>query len=215
MSGSRSRLGTAAVLAGVLFAAGLFSVFLLPGGGKVTDQQFTDFYNSSGRRGAALLLFFALVAGSWLMAWFFGELRRAYAPGALADFAERAAWLGATATVVGAGVALGPVGVQMNSGRTFVGIPVAHAFDQAGLLILIVGGVYSFALATFLMCLHASRTSSAPRWQTVTGRIIAVLLLASYVASPAMLLPLWAIVVGVTSRRARKTTGLEAELASV
>lgn len=204
MSVNSSRLPTAGILAGVLFAAGLFSVFSLPGGGSVTDRQFTDFYSSSGRRASALVLYFALVAGSWLMAWFFAELRRSLAPGALAEYAERVAWLGAAATVIGGAVALGPVGVQMNSGNGFVGIPVAHAFDQAGLLILIVGGIYSFAVATFLMALHARRTASAPRWQTVIGRVVAVLLLASYVAAPAVLLPLWVIVMGLTSRAGRR-----------
>jgi hypothetical protein len=201
MSAPHSRLSVAGVLAGVVFAVGLFCIFTIPGGGNVTDRQFTDFYNSSGRRTTALLLFFALVAGSWLMAWFYSELRRTLAPGALADYAERIAWLGAAVTIIGGAVALGPVAVQMNSGNSFVGIPIAHTFDQAGLLILIVGGIYSFAVATFLMGLHGHRTDSAPRWQTITSRTVAVLLLASYVAAPAVLLPIWTILVGASSRR--------------
>ena len=200
MSAPRSRLGVAGVLAGIVFAAGLFGIFTLPGGGNVTDRQFTDFYNSSGRRATALLLFFALVAGSWLMAWFYSELRRTLAPGVLADYAERTAWLGAAATIIGGAVALGPTAVQMNSGNSFVGIPIAHTFEQAGLLILIVGGIYSFAVATFLIGLHARRTNSAPRWQTITGRVVAVLLLASYLAAPAILLPVWTIILGASSR---------------
>jgi hypothetical protein len=214
MTAQRTRLTTAGVLAGLLYAAGLFSVFILPGGGSVTDRQFTDFYGASGRRATALLLFFALVVGSWLMAWFYGELRRSLAPGALAEYAERVAWVGATATIVGGGVALGPVAVQMNSGGAFVGVPVAHAFDQAGLLVLLVGGIYSFALATFLVSLHARRTATAPRWQTATGFVVAVLLLASYVAAPAVLLPLWTIAVGVASRRGGRRRPATTALAS-
>ena len=203
MPTSRSRLTPAGMLAGVVFAAGLFSPFTIPGGGNVTEQQFTDFYSSGSQRATALLLFFVLVAGSWLMAWFYTELRHTLAPGAMADYAERTAWIGATATIIGGAVVLGPVGVQMNSGKSFVGIPVAHTFAQAGLFILLVGGIYSFALATFLMWLHASRTASAPRWQTVVGRVVAVLLLASIAAAPAILLPIWTFVVGLTSRRAQ------------
>lgn len=202
MPAPRSRLTPAGTLAAVVFAAGLFSPFTIPGGGTVTDGQFTDFYNSGSQRATALLLFFALVAGSWLMAWFYTELRRTLAPGAMADYAERTAWIGATATIIGGAVMLGPVGVQMTSGKEFVGIPIAHTFAQAGLFILLVGGIYSFALATFLMWLHASRTASAPRWQSVGGRVVAVLLLASIVAAPAILLPVWTFVVGLTSRRA-------------
>jgi hypothetical protein len=42
-----TRLRAAGALAGVLFGAGLFSIFLVPGGGTVTDTQFTDFYRSA------------------------------------------------------------------------------------------------------------------------------------------------------------------------
>jgi hypothetical protein len=60
--------------------------------------------------------------------------------------------------------------------------------------------MYSFALATFLVALHAGRTSAVPRWQSVTGMVVAVLLLASFAAAPSMLLPVWALVTGLWSR---------------
>jgi hypothetical protein len=60
--------------------------------------------------------------------------------------------------------------------------------------------MYSFALAIVLVSLHASRTRAVPRWQSVTGMVVGVLLLGSFVAAPALLLPVWALVTGMWSR---------------
>src|SRR3978361_1413536 len=68
MNERRSLLTTAGTLAAVLFGAGLAAVFLLPGGGQVTEDQFTSFYDSSSRPATALLLYLALVAGSGRLA---------------------------------------------------------------------------------------------------------------------------------------------------
>jgi hypothetical protein len=188
----------AGILAGVVFAAGLVAVFLVPVGGSTTDADITAFFDSSGKRLAALLLYPALLVGSWLMAWFFGELRRALPPGALGAYAERVAWLGATASVVGGAVALGPVAAQSLAGHEFVGVPAALALGQAGMGCLLVGGVYSFALAIFLLSVHAARHAALPRWQTTAGLVVAVLLLTAVAAMPAFLLPLWTVFVGLT-----------------
>lgn len=205
MTPNRRALMPAGVLAGLVFAAGLFSVFLVPVGGTTTDADITAFFDSSGKRLAALLLYLALVAGSWLMAWFFTELRRALPPGGLAEYAERVAWLGAAAVVVGGAVALGPVGAQSMAGHDFVGVPVALALGQAGLGCVLVGGIYSFALAVFLVSLHAARQAAVPRWQTAAGFVVAVLLLASVVALPAFLLPVWTVLTGLTLRTRQPT----------
>jgi hypothetical protein len=197
-----TRLRVAGALAGVLFGAGLFSIFLVPGGGTVTDTQFTDFYRSGTSRAAAMILYATLVVGSWLLAWFYTELRRVTGPGAISDYAGRLAWLGSGATIIGGAIALAPTAVQVNSGGGYVGIPLEHTFDPAGLLV-VVGGIYSYALATFLLCLHARNTRVAPRWQTLTGMIVAVLLLAAYLAVPAILLPAWVLMSAVTYRGSR------------
>jgi hypothetical protein len=200
MNARTSRLPIAGPLAGIVFAVGLLSVLLVPGGGTVTDQQFADFYGSGARRATALVLYVALVAGSWLMGWFFDELSIRVAPGR-GEVARRVAWLGSAAVVIGGAVALAPTAVQANSGSGFVGVPLAHTFDQAGLLIVVVGGIYSFALAVLLLSLDARRSSAMPSWVGVSGIVVAVLLLASYVALPMLLLPLWAVAVGLGSRR--------------
>jgi hypothetical protein len=208
MSRTQSQLAPAGVLAGIVFGAGLFTVLLLPAGGSVSDRQVTDFYESAGKRTTVLVLFLALVVGSWLMAWFFGELRRSLPAGGPGEYAERAAWLGATASIVGGALAVAPAAAQDLGGQDFVGVSQAVVFGQAGLSCLLIGGMYSFALATFLVSLHAGRTGAVPRWQAASGMTVAVLLLCSFVAAPAMLLPVWALVTGVSPRaRLSRATG--------
>jgi hypothetical protein len=200
MSRTQSQLAPAGVLAGIVFGAGLFTALLLPAGGTVSDRQVTDFYESAGKRTTVLVLFLVLVVGSWLMAWFFGELRRSLPAGGPGEYAERAAWLGATASIVGGALAVAPAAAQDLGGQDFVGVSQAVVFGQAGLSCLLIGGMYSFALATFLVSLHAGRTGAVPRWQAISGMTVAVLLLGSFVAAPAMLLPVWALVTGVWPR---------------
>jgi hypothetical protein len=200
MSGTSSHVAPAGVLAGLVFGAGLFTVLLLPAGGAVSDRRVSEFYESSGRRTIVLVLFLVLLAGSWLMAWFFGELRRSLPAGGLTEYAERAAWLGATASVVGGALAVAPAAAQDFGGQDFVGVSQAVLFGQAGLSCLLIGGMYSFALAIVLVSLHAGRTSAVRRWQSVTGMVAGVLLLGSFVAVPAMLLPVWALLTGLWSR---------------
>ncbi|NJC69056.1 hypothetical protein HC031_04860 [Planosporangium thailandense] len=202
MTENRSRLPLAGVLAGLTFGAGLFTLFTIPGGGDVTDQQITDFYHDGGRRATALGLYFVLVVGSWLMTWFFTELAARLEPGAFTGFVRRMAAVGTAAVIVGGAIALAPSSVQMNSGRPFVGVAIAQTFAHAGLLVAIVGGVFSFAATTFAVCLRAPRTRALPGWVAVSGMVVAVLLLTSFVVAPAVLLPLWVIVAGLGTRRA-------------
>lgn len=64
----------------------------------------------------------------------------------------------------------------------------------------------SFALAVLLFSLHGRRTGAMPAWQAWAGVIVAVLLLASFVAIPAILLPIWTVVLGLTGRSIRTVT---------
>jgi hypothetical protein len=172
----------------------------VPGGGDVTDKQFTDFYSSSGKRLAALLSFFVLVIGCWLLVWLFAELRATLLPGVRADLGQWFGVAGAVMVIIGGGIFLGPAGVQINSkGSAFVGPVLAHALAQAGLIPMVVG-FWTMGVGIFLTS-HRMRGSAAfPGWLGTFGMIIAVLLLAAYIAIPALLVAIWAIVVGITSR---------------
>jgi hypothetical protein len=205
MADHRSRLPLAGVLAGLTFGAGLFTLFTIPGGGNVTDQQITNFYNSNAHQATALALYLVLVAGSWLMMWFYTELASRLQPGPLTGIIHRLAATGSAAVIIGGALALAPSSVQMNSGRPFVGVPIAQTFAHAGLMVIIVGGIFSYAAATFAVCLRARRTAALPGWVAVSGMVVAVLLLAAFVVAPAVLLPAWAIIAGLGARRTTAT----------
>lgn len=198
---NRSRLRLSGVIAGLTFGVGLLSLFSVPGGGNVTDQQISDFYASSGRPGAAFALSLVLAVGCWSMVWFFSELRARLEPGVAADLGVRLATMGSLAVLAGTGITLAPTGVQLMAGGSFVGVPIAQTLDQAGLFVAIFGGVYTLAVAVFLLCMQARRSGVLPGWASASGLVVAVLLVTSVVGMPAVLLPLWVIVAGLGSRR--------------
>lgn len=206
----KNRLAPAGIAAGVAFAAGYVALLLIPGlGGTAKTKNFTDFYNSSGHRTTANLLAYILLVGSWLMIWFFTELRTHVATSVRSDLAYRLSVVGAAAVIVGAAIELAPLMVQNNSDNaTFVGIPVAHTFAQAGFGTA-TAGMVSFALAVFLYGLEFRRATSLPAWLGILSFVIAVLLVpGSFFGVGGFLLPVWTIVVGVTARRAPRTSPL-------
>jgi hypothetical protein len=197
MSSTRLHGLIAGLAAGVLVLVGLVSMTLIPGGGDVKDSDFTKFYDSSGRRGAALALYAVLVIGCWAMVWFFSELHGRL-EGALASAGYRLATIGAASLAIGGAIMLAPAGVQINSAHSaFVGIPIAHAFAQAGLLVAIFGGMYTIGVGVFLLALSARRAGAFPGWFAITSMILAVLLVASYIGIGALLLPVWLILAGI------------------
>lgn len=200
----RSRLTVAGVTAGIVFAVGFVVVLLIPGlGGTSSTKDFTDFYNSSGRRSAATLLAFVLLVGCWLMVWLFTEIRARLTSSLRSDLAVRLSVIGAAAVMIGTSVELGPTMVQNNQDNAdFVGIPIAHTFAQAGAGAVIVG-MFTFAAAVLLYGLELRRAAiGLPSWLGTFSIVIAVLLVGSFFAAPGFLLPIWAIVLGVVGRGA-------------
>jgi len=197
-----TRLRVAGVAAGIVFAVGFVMVLMVPGlGGTSTTENFTDFYNSSGKRGLASLLGFVLAIGCWLMVWLFTELRSRLTVSVRSDLAYRLSVVGAAAVMIGAAVELGPAMVQNNSDNSeFVGIPVAHAFAQAGAGAVILG-LFTFAVAVLLCGLEFRRTPGFPPWLGTLSIVFAVLMIGSFFALPGFLLPIWAIVVGIAGQR--------------
>lgn len=206
----KKRLTAAGILAGIVFGAGFVSLLLIPGlGATPKTTSFTDFYNSSGHRDTANILGFVLLVGSWLMIWFFTELRGQSAATVRSDVAYRLSIVGAAAVIVGTAIELGPLMVQNNSDSGFVGIPIAHTFAQAGFGVA-ASGMVSFALAVFLYALEFRRAAAVPAWLGVVSLVIAVLLVpGSFFAIGAFLLPVWTIVVGVVAGRASRSRRLE------
>jgi hypothetical protein len=189
------------VVAGVVTLAGLVGTTLVPGGGTTSAKSVLDYYDSSGKRASAVALGFVLIAGCLIMMWFFSELKARLADNRSTRVAHLFAVFGAAAIAVGNCILLGPTGVQMNTGQHFVGVPVATALAQSGLFVMIGCGVYSIAVAIFLISLEARRQRTAlPRWLATSGLVVAVLLVGSYVGAPVVLLPVWLVVAGLASR---------------
>ncbi len=199
----RTRLLASAVVSGLLFAAGYCIVLIIPGGGEVTEKNFTDFYDSDGRQMAGFVLFFVLVAGSLSLLWFFNELRARLPDTILTRTAGTAAAVGAAAVAIGAGILGGPLGAAQNSDLAFVGPPVAEVFAQAGLGVMLGFGMSGLALATVLMSVAARKSSALPSWLSIAGIVAGVIMLGSYIWLPGLIFPIWVIVLGILGTRER------------
>jgi len=188
---SATRLRVSAALGAVLFIVGYMVVAVIPGGGDVTDSDFTDFYDSDGKMFLALLLTIALVLAVPALTWCFIELRAALGGGELAQLASTLGILGAVALPAGAFILGAPAGVQLNSDADFVGIPIAHAFAQAGIAVTVGLGMGLIAIATLLFNLEIRRTKAGPSWLWIAGVVLGVVCLGSYIWLPGMAFPIW------------------------
>lgn len=197
MTSNNTRLRMAALLAAILFSVGYLVVLVIPGGGDVTAKDFTDYYDSDGRMHVALALVFVVIAAAWTLAWFFTEVKARLADDMLSRTAFGVSLLGCGALAVGAAIMFAPTGVQVNSGEDFVGVPIAHTFHQAGGGVMIFFGMWSLALATALVSISAHRQALVPRWLSIGGGVVAVLMLGSYIWMPGYIFPIWLVVFGL------------------
>jgi hypothetical protein len=199
----KNRLRIPGILGGILFAVGIVGFFSIPGGGKgVTDEQLLAFYNSSGKRTAALIGYLALIVSCWLLVWLFNELRAALAMGTRTVMAHQLGVMGAVLVMVGGGINLAPALDQMITGRAYVGPDIASALAVAGLGVLTVG-VWTMAVSIFLISLQIRSSGVSSRWLWIFGMVIAVLLADAFPAT-ILLVAIWAIVVGITGVRAEE-----------
>ncbi|MGI8925685.1 MAG: hypothetical protein ACR2HN_03435 [Tepidiformaceae bacterium] len=199
-----TRFRVSALVAGIIFLAGYCIVLLIPGGGDVDAEDFTDFYDSDGKRNLAFLLLIALVLGSLAMVWFFTELRTFLPAGALTSVGYASAMIGAALVIAGGGIMAAPLGVQMNSDSDFVGIPIAHTFAQAGLAVMLLGGMTAFLLATLLTSLALRAGNLVPQWVWIVGFVVAIVMLGSFIWAPGVVFPLWVILLGLVGVGTRR-----------
>ncbi len=199
---SRSNLRLSALVAGLLFGVGYCLVVVVPGGGDVSEQDFTDFYASDGRQFAAFGLFFALVAGCLAATWFFNELRAALPESVLTRTAGGAAAVGSAAVAIGAAILTAPIGAQQNSDFAFVGAPIAEVFAQAGLGVMLAAGMLSLALAMVLANLAVRRSGLGPAWLSIAGIAAGVIMVGSYIWLPGLVFPIWLVATGAVGMKA-------------
>lgn len=200
---SNAQLRVSALLAAALFSIGFLVVLVIPGGGEVSAKDFTDYYDSVGRKRVALVLAFVLIAAAWALVWFFAEVRARLADDALGRVASGVSLLGSGALAVGAAIMLAPTGAMLASDADFVGVPIAHTLAQAGLGVMLSVGMWSLALATALLNVAAHRQGVVPRWLSIGGVFVSVLMLASYIWVPGYIFPIWLVVFGLVGLRER------------
>jgi hypothetical protein len=202
---SVTRLRVSAVLAALLFSVGYLVVLVVPGGGDVTAQDFTDYYDSDGRIYLAFVFSVVLLAASWSLVWFFTEIKALLGDGVLGRMAFSVSLVGSAALVAGVAIMFGPSGVQISSDAEFVGVPIAHTFAQAGLGVMLFVGMYSLALATALVSVAAHRQALVARWLSIGGVVVAILMIGSYIWLPGYIFPVWLLAFGVAGVRERPT----------
>jgi hypothetical protein len=173
----------------------------------VTDKDFIDFYDNDGKGILASLLIVALAGGSLSVIWFFTELRARLPESMLSTMATSAAKFGAVLAAAGGAIMGGPLGVQQNSEAEFVGVPIASTFAQAGLGVMLIGGMGALMVAVVLVNLAARRAAVLPSWATIVGFVVAFVMLGSFFWAPGVVFPLWLIMLGAIGIKDARRTG--------
>ncbi len=211
---SQVRGRVAAVATALVFTIGFGGSLFLgpPGGGTTSETAVTDYYRSTGNLVTGAIFGLITVAGCLLMMWFFTELSSRLADTMLTRVGHTIAIVGSALIIVGTEILLAPTGVRLFTGAsfgggTFVGVSSAITAGQAGIGVMLFGGVYSLATAIFLLSLAARRQRTAlPGWLAVAGMVIGVLLVASVIGTPALLLVVWLLLVAATGFRSGMAT---------
>lgn len=199
------RMVWSALASAVLFGVGLAFAMSIPGGGDVTDQDFTDFYDSDGKKAVALLGMAMLVASVVTLLWFLIEFRTALGAQAASTGAQLGhALAGVSVPLIAAGAAIlgGALGADMNGyDGGFVGVPVALTAAQSGLGVALGVGAYPLAVAVILLSVAARRAGSLSKVASMAGIVAGVLMFASFIAVGLFAFPLWLLVVAFTGFR--------------
>jgi branched-subunit amino acid transport protein len=194
---ANQRLMLSAVLAAILFGIGYVLAVFIPGAGDTPNSDYTKFYNSDSKMTFAIVLSIVLLIGCMAMLWFFNELRERLPESVLTRLAYSAAILGFIGILAGAAVIGGPAGSKQSTDAAFVGIPTASAFAQAGLSLMLVVGMYSFAFASLLFTIAAARHGLFPKWLNIVGILLAIATFGSFFWIPGYAFVAWVALTGI------------------
>ena len=204
-AGTGRWVGISGIVAAVLIVAGV-----LLGGNTpeydAPDAEWLQWFDKDSNTNAALLGALVLVVGALALIVF--------ATGLAARFRAAGGQRGNAALIAGAGVACGvcfivggilanaiAAAIAFDSDYPIPAPDVAKALEQAGIGIVLVGAGWAAALLVAVVSFSARRTGQLPSWLTAAGMVVAVLLLASIIFVPLVLLPLWALVTGIVLLR--------------
>jgi len=198
-------VGVSGIVAAVMLVAGV-----MMGGNTpeydAPDAEWLQWFEKDSNTNAALIGTIILV---------FGALALIIFAAGLAARVRSAGGQRANAVIVaGAGVATGlsmmiggiianaiAAAIVFNSDYPIPAPDVAKALEQAGIGIVLAAGGWSAALLVGVASFSARRVGQLPNWLTTSGMVVAVLLLASVLFLPLVLLPLWTLVTGIVLLR--------------
>ena len=200
----------AAILFALLYGASLFGVMDLPEGGDSDQDVLAAFADSDNRTGLIVGTYLLAAAGLSFL-WFLASLRATV---------RRHEETSRLSTLVLAG---GVVYVVMlfAAGASFGVLPLAVAVDEIsvaqidpdlarvlvnlGFVSLLVYGLMAAAAMVLAASIAGLRTGMLPRWLAWAGLPVAVLLLLGPTYMPQLLVPIWAVAVGIALDRRTAT----------
>lgn len=204
---SRQRWGGGlGVLSGVLFFVAVIMLFGLPSWKVSSDhpdpaRHVTDFYNSSGHRGAIVFGAYLLVLSGLAFMGFLMHLRRhlreAGGDSVVIDVLTGAGLVYVALSSAGA-LTMATIAADIGFGQQMHPSPeLAALLPQLGYPLLLIGGMFSGALVVAMASMTVVRSGGLPRWLGYAGFVVALGLLFAAIFLPMILWVLWLIIAGI------------------
>jgi hypothetical protein len=192
--------------AGILFAV-LFVVAVVSGPGNLpsgSDAQVVAFYADSGNRMGAIVSAYLFAAAALCYTIFLIDIRARFQRStvdAAANWSGVSVITGALflALMVAAGAAVATIAGDINFGDdpNPVVPDVARFLPELVYALLLVGGMVLAAGHLASTSMAALRSRVLPRWLCIAGLIGSVILLASVLFIPMVVLPLWVLAASI------------------
>lgn len=203
--------------AGIVFAVLFVAGFLIHGVTPDNDDtaKWQSYWDDSGNRTQAIVGMYLMVASVFAFLWFSRSLLVRLASQdegsqPLASIAQAASTLFAGAVLVAVVTATSIAGsVEFGDAPVPESADLSIQLDQLAFGILLIPGCLSAAVFIAIGSELARRTGALPKWLVWAGYVAAVVLLASFLFIPLVLIPIWALVTSVVLllRDRNKTAG--------
>jgi hypothetical protein len=211
MAGSRPIVAAVSAVAfAVFYVVALFGVMDLPEGTDSSAAVMAK-YTDPGTRAGLISGVYLLAAAGLAFVWFLASLRERLwgeSGGGLATVAFASGVLyvamlfvsGATFGVLPLAIAVGELDAQA------IDPGLARVLVQLGFTSLLVYGLLAAAVMVAAASLAGLRADLLPRWLGLAGLVVALLLAFGPMYMPQLLVPLWAVAVGLALTRRSVTT---------
>lgn len=205
--------GSLSPLAGIAFAV-LFLVGIMTRGTtpEYTEsaESFASFFGDSGNRiqmiVGSYLMILAGLAFLWLLVNAYSRVRDAAASSSRLSLAMLTSGTLFVGLLLVAAIAMAAVPGSMSfGGAPYPGAEFAIQMEQLGFALLLLPGMLAAAICVASLSIAARNAKLLPSWLTTAGLVSAVILLFSPLFLPAVVLPLWILVVGIVSLRRQQS----------